>query len=153
MPPSATNTTGRSRTVLNRIVLVAKGGEPKCLNHSTKGSSTYEKHTWLHGTSTCNQLGYRDSNPGIQESKSCALPLGNSPMFHSSANVIQSLTPIDQLFSRELSFADLSYTGCSDFSLWCSASLSRFSKSPALSGCFDFVICILSTTLKIGGRK
>ena len=26
------------------------------------------------------QLGYRDSNPGIQESKSCALPLGDSPL-------------------------------------------------------------------------
>lgn len=33
------------------------------MNHSTKGSSTYEKHTWLHETSACNQLGYRDSNP------------------------------------------------------------------------------------------
>ncbi len=123
------------------------------MNHSTKGSSTYGKHTWLHETSACNQLGYRDSNPGIQESKSCALPFGDSPMLYSSANVIQILTPIDQLFSRELSFADLSYTGCSDFSIWCSASLSRLSKSPILSGSFDFVICILSTTLKIGGRK
>nr|DAH83192.1 MAG TPA: hypothetical protein [Bacteriophage sp.] len=74
-------------------------------------------------------------------------------MLYSSANVIQNLTPFDQLFSHELSFADLSYTGCSDFSLWCSASLSRLSKSPVLSGSFDFVICILSTTLKIGGRK
>ena len=54
--------TGRSRTALNRIVLVAKGGT-QCLKYSTKGSSTYEKHTWSHGTSTCNQLGYRDSNP------------------------------------------------------------------------------------------
>ena len=62
IPLSAVNTTGRSRTVLNRIVLVAKGGT-QCLKHSTKGSSTYEKHTWSHGTSTCNQLGYRDSNP------------------------------------------------------------------------------------------
>ena len=123
------------------------------MKHSTKGSSTYGKHTWLHETSACNQLGYRDSNPGIQESKSCALPLGDSPMLHSSANIIQSLTPIDQLFSQELSLADLSYTGCSDFSLWCSASLSRLSKSPMVSGSFDFVICILSTTLKIGGRK
>lgn len=123
------------------------------MNHSAKGSSTYGKHTWLHETSTCNQLGYRDSNPEMQESKSCALPLGDSPMLYSSANVIQSLTPIDQLFSQELSLADLSYAGCSDFSLWCSASLSRLSKSPVLSGSFDFVICILSTTLKIGGIK
>ena len=33
------------------------------MNHSTKGSSTYGKHTWLHETSACNQLGYRDLNP------------------------------------------------------------------------------------------
>lgn len=61
--------------------------EPKCLNHSTKGSSTYEKHTWLHETSTCNQLGYQDSNPGMQESKSCALPLGDSPSFPNDHNI------------------------------------------------------------------
>ena len=49
------------------------------LKLSDNGSSTYEKHTWLHEESACNQLGYRDSNPEYKNIDKWAGVVGIEP--------------------------------------------------------------------------
>ena len=106
-----------------------------------------------HTNAILQRIGIAEIEPANTGIKIQCLTTWQYPNVVPSANIIQSLTPIDQLFSQELSLADLSYTGCSDFSLWCSASLSRLRKSPECSGTFVLILCVLPNTLKIGGKK